>query len=188
MARSIVPLLAFALIASVPAFASEVVAVPQFKSLELRGGGSVVLVPGPAQRVTIVEGSSQFTHAYVDQHGSLKINTCERDCPRHYRMRIEIQSPHVPTLAVDGGGAISVGPGFASEHQITMAVNGGGTIDTRAVNAGSVTAAVNGGGEMLVRAASTLTGAVRGGGAVRYWGNPQVTSVIDGGGSIQPGH
>jgi hypothetical protein len=182
------PLFAMALVASVPALASEAVGVPHFNGVELRGGGDVVLVPGPVQRVTIVEGSSQFTHIYVDRQGSLKIDACDRDCPRHYQLRVEIQSPRVPTLAVDGGGEINVAGGFAPERELVAAVNGGGKIDTRAVEAGDVTAAVNGGGDLFVRAASRLTGAVRGGGVVRYWGNPEVTSAINGGGVIQRGY
>jgi hypothetical protein len=187
MSRSIIPLFAFAFAASVPAFASEVVPLPQFNAVELRGGGNVVVTPGPTERVTIVEGSSRFTRFAVDRNGSLKIDTCNSDCPHQYRLRIEIQSPHVPVLAVSGGGAINVGPGFGAERHLTLAVNGGGLIDTRSVNASEVTAAVNGGGELRVRAASALTGAVSGGGTVRYWGNPAVTSAIQGGGSIRPG-
>jgi hypothetical protein len=137
--------------------------------------------------VTIVEGSSRFTRLSVDRDGSLKIDACASDCPHLYRLRIEIQSPRVPVLAVDGGGAINVASGFGSERHLTLAVNGGGVIDTRSVNASEVTAAVNGGGELRVRAASALTGAVHGGGTVRYWGNPAVTSAIEGGGSIRPG-
>jgi hypothetical protein len=186
--RAIVPLFAMALVASVPAFAAEVVPVPQFTSVELRGGGSVVVVPGPAERVTVLDGSTQFTRVYVDRQRSLKIDACDRNCPQHYRLRVEVQSPRVPILAVDGGGDISVAPGFASEHELTLAVNGGGKIDTRAVNASDVTAAVNGGGNLFVRAASRLTGAVRGGGTVRYWGNPDVTSAVEGGGSVRPGY
>ncbi len=188
MIRTVVPLFAMALVASVPALASELVPVPHFDTVELRGGGNVVLVPGPAERVTIVEGSSRFTHVYVDRQGSLKIDVCDRDCPHEYRLRVEIQSPRVPTLAVDGGGAIEVASGFAPQHQLVAAVNGGGSIDSRPLNAGEVTAAVNGGGRLLVRAVSRLTGAVRGGGTVRYWGNPEVTSAIDGGGSVRPGY
>jgi hypothetical protein len=187
MVRSLYPLFAFALVASVPAVATELVSVPHFKAVDLRGGGHVTLVPGP-ERVTIVEGSSRYTHIYVDRHGTLKIDTCNEQCPHLYRLQVQVQSPRVPVLAVDGGGAINVAPGFAPEPQLVAAVNGGGVIDTRAVNVDDVTAAVNGGGELLVRAATELTGAVRGGGAVRYWGNPQVTSAIEGGGSIRPGH
>ena len=139
------------------------------------------------KRVTILEGSSRFTRIYVDQHGSLKIDVCNNDCPQHYRLRVEIQSPRVPVMAVDGGGAINVAGGFGPVPALTIAVNGGGKIDARSVDASDVTAAVNGGGQLLVRARSGLTGAVRGGGVIRYWGNPDVTSVVDGGGSIQPG-
>lgn len=188
MVRSLIPLFVLPLLASVPALASEVVPVPQFNAVELRGGGNVTVVPGPVERVIIVEGSSRFTRIYVDRQGALKIDACNRDCPRQYRLRVEIQSPRVPALAVDGGGAIAVAPGFAAERHLVVAVNGGGKIDTRSVDAADVTAAVNGGGELLVRARSSLTGAVRGGGTVRYWGNPAVTSAIDGGGSVRPGY
>jgi hypothetical protein len=186
MIRSIVPLFALALVASVPAFASELVPVPHFNAVELRGGGGVSVVPGP-ERVTILEGSSRFTRIHVDRHGSLKIDVCNDECPRNYRLRVQIQSPRVPVMAVDGGGTINVAPGFGPIRALTVAVNGGGRIDTRAVDASDVTAAVNGGGQLLVRARSGLTGAVRGGGSIRYWGDPAVTSAIDGGGSIRPG-
>lgn len=187
MIRTIFPLFALALVSSVPALGSELVPLPNFTTVELRGGGNVVVVPGPQERVSILEGSSSITRLSVDREGKLRIDACERDCPHQYRLRVEIQSPRVPALAVDGGGEINVERGFAPERRLVAAVNGGGKIDTRAVEAQDVTAAVNGGGDLFVRAASSLTGAVRGGGVVRYWGNPQVTSAIDGGGSVQPG-
>jgi hypothetical protein len=187
MIRTFLPLFGLAFAASVPAIGSEIVPVPYFDAVGLRGGGTVSIVPGPVQRVTIIEGSSRFTRIYVEHRNSLRIDACNRDCPQHYRLRIEVQSPRVPTLALDGGGAINVAGGFGPERELVAAVNGGGSIDTRAVNAGAVTAAVNGGGDLLVRASSRLTGAVRGGGAIRYWGDPQVTTAIDGGGTVQPG-
>ena len=179
------PLFAMAFVASVPALASEAVSVPHFNAVELRGGGDVVMVPGPAQRVTIVEGSSQFTRVYVDRHGSLKIDACDGNCPRRYELRIEIESPQVPALAVSGGGAIRVAPGFAAQREITVAVQGGGTVDTRAIEGNDVSAAVQGGGRLLVRARSNLSGAVSGGGEVRYWGDPQVSTAINGGGTVR---
>lgn len=188
MIRSIYPLFAVALMAAAPALASEVVPVPYFNAVGLRGGGDVVIVPGPVERVTILEGSSRFTHIYVENRGSLKIDACDGPCPRSYRLRVQIESPRVPVLAVDGGGTMSVAQGFAPQRQLVAAVNGGGRIDTRAVATADVTAAVNGGGELLVGAASSLTGAVRGGGDIRYLGNPAVTSAIEGGGSIRPGY
>lgn len=188
MVRSIYPLFAVALMAAAPALASEVVPIPHFNGVELRGGGDVVIVPGPVERVTILEGSSRVTHIYMENRGSLKIDACDGRCPPSYRLRVEIESPHLPVLAVDGGGNMTVARGFAPERQLVAAVNGGGRIDTRAVATADVTAAVNGGGELLVGAASSLTGAVRGGGDIRYLGNPVVTSAIEGGGSIRPGY
>jgi hypothetical protein len=147
----------------------------------------VSVVPGAGQRVTIVDGSSQFTHVWVERDGRLKIETCNNRCPQHYRMRIQIEAPRVPDLAVNGGGMISVQNGFKPQSQISLAVNGGGKVDSRAVDTNNVSAAVNGGGELLVRARSSLSAAVNGGGLVRYSGNPRVSSAIHGGGVVAPG-
>jgi hypothetical protein len=186
--RSTLPLFAFALLASAPALAVEPVAVPNFHSVELRGGGNVVVVPGPVERVTILEGSSQFTRMYVENDGQLRIDACNERCPREYRLRIEIQSPRVPSLAVSGGGTITTMGGFAPEGHLAAAVNGGGTIDARSVDALSVSAAVNGGGNLLVRPRSSLAAAVNGGGNIRYWGHPSVTMAVRGGGNVTEGY
>lgn len=182
--RSLVPLFALALVASAPALSTELVPVPAFRSVELRGGGNVTVVPGPAQRVTIVEGSSQYTRIHVERD-ALKIDACNEHCPRNYRLRIEVQSPRAPDLGVSGGGSVMAQPGFAPQSHLAAAVDGGGKVDARAVQAGTVTAAVNGGGEVFVSARSMLTAAVNGGGTVRYAGHPQVTSAVHGGGAVR---
>jgi hypothetical protein len=175
-----------ALAASVPAIAAENVPVPAFRNVELIGGGEVTLVPGAAQRVTIIEGSSQFTQMRVDRTGRLSIEVCNQRCPQHYTLRVEIQSPNVPGAGVTGGGTIRAAGGFGDQDHIAAGVNGGGVIDLRAVRGGTVAAGVNGGGKIFVNARSTLAAGVNGGGEVRYLGNPQVTSAIDGGGSVRP--
>ena len=185
--RSTLPLFALALAVSAPVLATEVVPVPGFRSVQLFGGGIVTVVPGPAQRVTILEGSSQFTRMRVERDGKLKILTCDDRCPRTYRLRVEIQSPRVPDLAISGGGLINAIRGFRPQSQVAVAINGGGKIDARAVEAASVTAAVNGGGEILVRPRSVLSAAVNGGGHVRYWGSPAVSMAVHGGGAVSPG-
>jgi hypothetical protein len=185
--RSTLPLFALAFAASAPVLASEVVPVPGFRAVELRGGGNVVVVPGAAQRVTIVEGSSEFTQMHLERDGKLRIDTCNERCPHFYRLRVEIQSPRVPDLGVSGGGAIAVQDGFRAQQQLSAAVNGGGKIDARAVEAANVSAAVNGGGDLTVRPRSALSAAINGGGHIRYWGNPVVSSAIHGGGAVSPG-
>jgi len=185
--RSILPLFAVAFAAAAPAVATEVVSLPPFRSVELRGGGIVTIVPGPAERVTIIEGSSQFTRMRVDNDDKLRIDTCFERCPPVYRLRVEIQSPRVPDLGISGGGAITAAGGFRPQQQLSAAVNGGGRIDARAVAASSVSAAVNGGGELLVSPRASLSAAVNGGGHVRYWGNPSVSMAVRGGGAVTRG-
>lgn len=183
--RSVIPLFAFAFAAASPALATEVVPVAGFRSVELRGGGTVIVVPGQTQRVTLLEGSTRFTGLSVGQDGKLRIETCNERCPERYRMRVEIQSPTVPDLAVSGGGSISTGGGFRPQTRLSVAVNGGGRIDARAIAASAVSAAVNGGGDTLVNARSSLSAAINGGGMVRYVGNPRISSAIHGGGLVR---
>ena len=182
--RSIMPLFAAAFLACAPALATELVPVSGFRSVELRGGGMVDVVPGPSQRVVILQGSSDITRIYVEHDGQLRIDTCMQLCPADYRLRVEIQSPHAPSLAVDGGGQMVTGPGFTPQQQLSAAINGGGHIDARSVDAIHVSAAVNGGGGILVRPRAALSAAVNGGGSVRYLGNPATSIAIRGGGSV----
>ena len=170
-----------------PAFGAEVVPVSQFRSIQLQGGGVVTVMPGPAERVTIVEGSSQYTHIRVERDGKLRIDTCDERCPQMYRLRVEIQSPFVPDLAITGGGVIATKGSFPSQSNLAVAINGGGHIDARAVEASAVSAAVHGGGRILVRARSSLAAAVNGGGLVNFWGNPSLTTAVHGGGAVLRG-
>ena len=182
--RSYLPLFMAAFAASAPALATEVVPVPAFRSVQLRGGGEVSIRPGPVQRVTIVEGSSRITRFRVERDGKLRIDVCDGNCPRQYRLRIDLQSPSAPDVAIAGGGLIRASAGFPAQRQLSAAVSGGGKIDMLAVSASSVNAAVHGGGLISVRPHSSLSAAVNGGGQVRYAGNPTVSSAINGGGSV----
>lgn len=167
------------------ASAQTTVPLAHFDSIELRGGGHVVLRHGAQQRVTILHGSTQYTHFGMEERGKLVIDACNSDCPWHYDLEIEIVTPDIRGVAIDGGGRIESAPGFPAQGSITAAVNGGGHIDVRNLAARSGTAAVDGGGHIEIRASASLTAAVNGGGNIRYVGNPQVTTAIDGGGSVQ---
>ena len=184
--RSIVPFFMTIMAASAPALAVETVPVPGFNSVQLRGGGEVVVKRGPVQRVTILEGSSQFTQMRVIRDGQLRIDVCDNRCPQHYRLRVEIQSPEMPDVAISGGGLIRALSGFAPQRELSAAIHGGGAIDVRAVQASDVSAAVNGGGQISVNSRDTLSAAVNGGGEVRYAGNPNVSMAVHGGGLVRP--
>jgi len=185
MVRSIFPLFAFAFVASAPALAGQPIPLPQFRTVELEAGGDVYIVPGPVQRVTLLNGSTEFTHFQMRRDGQLRITTsCSDRCPHEYNLRIEIQSPNVPDVAVHAGGSIIARPGFAPQEQISAAVSAGGTIDLRAAQADHVSAAVNAGGDIYVRPRRTLNAAVNAGGDIHYSGNPQVSMAVHDGGDV----
>jgi hypothetical protein len=185
--RSILPFFAVAFAASAPAFAVEPVAVPAFRAIQLHGGGIVTITPARVQRVTLLEGSTQFTRVRVDREGKLQIDACNEQCPHNYQLRIQIETPRIMGLGVNGGGQMTTANGFASQREIGVAVNGGGKIDARSIDAAAIGAAVNGGGQILVRSNGTLGAAVHGGGEIVYWGNPNVATSIAGGGAVRKG-
>ena len=164
--------------------AAEVVPTPAFRSIDLRGGGDVTIVRGPVQRVTIVSGSSQFTHIYLEREGQLRIDACNSRCPRNYPLQIRIESPTVPSVAIEGGGTIVAARGFAPQANLAAAVHAGGTIDLRAVDARDVSAAINAGGDIYVRPRVSLSAAVHAGGDIHYIGNPQVSMAVSNGGNV----
>lgn len=185
--RSLVPFFTAAIVASAPALAAEPVAVPAFRAIELHGGGIVMITPAPVQRVTLLEGSTQFTRVRVDREGKLEIHACNERCPHNYHLRIQVETPGIKGLGVNGGGLMTTANGFARQKEIGVAVNGGGKIDARSIDATSVGAAVNGGGLVLVRTNGTLGAAVHGGGEIVYWGSPTVATSIAGGGAVRKG-
>lgn len=188
LAPRALPIIAL-LAAAAPASAQEVVSVPRFDGVELRGGGEVTLTYGPVQKVTIRSGSSEFTRIRVSSRkpDQLVIDACNDRCPRRYDLRIEIRTPNVDALSVYGGGKITASTGFPRQKDIAVSVNGGGIIDLRSVPIREVAAAVNGGGKLMVRAEDDLAASVNGGGLISYWGKPRVTSAISGGGVVAPG-
>ncbi|HVZ92209.1 MAG TPA: DUF2807 domain-containing protein [Rhizomicrobium sp.] len=166
-----------------PALAATAVPVEHFDGVGLEGGGHVVIKHGAQQRVTLIDGSAQHTKIRVE-HGSLKIDACNQDCPHEYKLNIEIVTPELSAAAIEGGGHIVAESGFPSQRELSAAVEGGGHLDLSAIAADKVSAAVDGGGHIQVRAGKSLSAAVNGGGSIVYEGDPEVASAIDGGGSV----
>jgi Putative auto-transporter adhesin, head GIN domain len=182
-ARILLAATAVSLLAA-PSLAAEVVPLDHFNGVGLHGGGHVVLKHGAEQRVTILKGSTQFTRFRVEHGGGLQIDACNDRCPQQYYLEVEIVSPDLNAVAIEGGGAIVADGGFPSRGELSVAVSGGGTIDVRQMPAGSVNAAVNGGGKIKTAPKTALNAAVNGGGNITYWGNPAVSEAVSGGGSI----
>lgn len=163
---------------------NTVVPVGGFDSVELRGGGHVTLRYGKSERVTLVSGSTQFTHFHVEQGHNLVIDACNSECPSMYHLEIDIVTPRLASVAIDGGGHIESAPGFPAQGAIAAAVNGGGNIDLHSMAVADSTAAVSGGGHIRIRAEEHLTAAVNGGGSIVYSGKGDVTTAINGGGGV----
>ena len=182
--RILLPFVVAAFTLPVSTQAAEVVPTPAFRSIDLRGGGDVTIVPGPVQRVTIVSGSSAYTRITLEKEGQLRIDACNSRCPRNYALQIRIESPTVPSVAIKGGGTIVAARGFAPQQHVAAAVQAGGTIDLRAVDAAEVAAAINAGGDIYVRPRVRLSAAVNAGGDIHYSGNPQVSMAVANGGNV----
>ena len=80
--RSIIPLFAVAFAASAPAVATELVPVRRFRSIELRGGGEVTLVPGPGAardaRSTAAPSSRASRSTAGESFGSTPVTSAAR--------------------------------------------------------------------------------------------------------------
>jgi hypothetical protein len=180
-------LLSTSVLGSAAAMAAEAVSVPPFRSIELRGGGHVTLRSGSEQRVTILSGSTRYTHFHVRHDDQLVIDACDEACPHHYDLEIGIVTPGITGVALSGGGEIVAERGFGHQPSIDTAIQGGGDIDVRSIAASRGDAAVDGGGNIRLRAERNLEAAVNGGGNISYWGDPAVISAVNGGGSVNKG-
>jgi hypothetical protein len=166
-----------------PAMA-EVIPVGHFDQVGLEGGGHVLLKYGPTQKVTLLSGSTQYTTFKIRDRNRLEIKACNWHCPARYRLDIEIVTPNLDAVAIDGGGHIVAASGFPSQHELAAAIDGGGHLEMQALHADTVNAAIDGGGHIDVTAKDSLQAAIDGGGLITYRGDPQVTSAIDGGGTV----
>ena len=158
--------------------------VAPFESVALSDGGEVVIVHGPAQRVTIVEGEAGIRV----EGGRLLIGDCPAGCRRgHRRLRVEIVTPSLTGVSVADGGVVRTEGAFPRQPAIAASVASGGVIDLRALPAGRARAAVSQGGIILLSADETLDAAIAEGGRITYWGRPRVRSSVRHGGALERG-
>lgn len=158
-----------------------------FHAIQLRGGGHVVVRPGPAAQARLLRGDPRFTRILDQGDGRLRIDNCPQGCPRGYAAEVEVVSPQVAALSVSNGGTLEVRGGFPAQASLALAVHDGGTVDARAITAGDASAAVAEGGRILVRAEASLSAVIADGGAVTYWGRPRLSTQVAHGGVVRPG-
>jgi len=161
--------------------------LPPFSSIQVRNGGHVVARPAPAQRVTLLRGSLDYTRVAVTDGGVLVIDKCKVHCPRGYELEIEILMPKVSRISLANGGRIQTLGTFAAQADLGVAVAHGGTIDVRSMDVERVNASVEQGGRILTVPRRSLSARVNQGGVITYWGNARVDSSVEHGGVVNKG-
>jgi hypothetical protein len=187
MIKTILPALALAALTPSMALAGQVISVPQFKTIELHGGGIATLRHGDRQRVVLIKGDPKIAQIEVTGDGKFLLSPCRDTCWGNHELEVEITTPGIAAISVHGGGDLKAEGGFPRQPSLALSVNGGGDAYMRAIPADNVAVVVHGGGDAEVRAERTLTADVHGGGDVHFWGHPQVTSSTHGGGSVESG-
>jgi hypothetical protein len=91
-----------------------------FNSIEVNSG-HVVIRSAPTQRVTLLEGSLDYTRVAVEGD-VLVIEKCIDHCPRGYELEVEIVVPSVGAVSLENGGWIRSQGNFARQTDLTARV------------------------------------------------------------------
>ena len=174
-------------VAAAPLPMQTTLRLPPFNSIEMLEGGHVVLRAAPAQRVTLLSGSLDYTRLAVVNGDRLVIDKCNRKCPRGYRLELEISAPSFARITTANGGRVQSSGDFPRQSQLAVAVAHGGAIDVRSMAVDRVTASVDQGGAIFTVPRTLLIARVRQGGVITYWGDPQVTSSVGRHGGVNKG-
>lgn len=184
---TIAQLTAFAISAAEPVAAQTVVSVAPFSSVELHDGIKATLRHGPAQNVTLLNGSLEYTRFTVANGGRLVIEKCKSPCPRGYKVEIELVTPDIDEIVVEDGGTIQSQGSFPAQPEIRVAVRNGGAIDIRSMVLDRVTASVEQGGGIFTMPQSFLSASIQSGGVITYWGDARVEKSVRDGGAVRKG-
>ena len=158
--RSLLPLVRLALAAAAPALATESArsGVPLGPAARRRRSRRCAPARCSGSRSSRAARGSRASGSSAT--ASCKIDVCDGNCPRNYRLRIDIQSPQRARSSRSPAAAlIRAAGGFAPQRQLSAAISGGGKIDVaRGLRPSDVNAAVHGGGLISVRARSSAVG------------------------------
>ena len=175
--------LAASMLAPAAGEASPELEMPPFDSLQLQGGGLIILRHGPNQKLHLKKGSLDITPV---RQGVLVIDACKPSCAQGQGLVLEVVTPRLRSLGVIGGGRIEAQGAFPKQDRIGASVAGGGVLDARSLPAREVSASIKNGGSVLVRAESVLDARIVGGGEIRFWGDPSIVNrSTDGSGTVQ---
>jgi hypothetical protein len=181
----LLPVAALLPAASVPAAAQD--APADFRSIELRGGGTVIVRYGAIRNVAIRSGDPAL-RPIRSEGDRLVIDRCRERWREGHRIEVEITTPELAGLAVRDGGRIQVVGDFPAQPVVAASVSSGGIIDMRAVEAGRLSAAIAHGGLIYARPRTNLAASISNGGQITYWGEgASVSSTVRDGGVVVRG-
>jgi len=166
----------------------EIPLTSSFSSVELRNGGTVNLIHGQSQRVTLLKGDPESIGITIGDDGRLVIDRCPKRCQHRHALEVEVVTPALTAVAIAEGGTIQSRGDFPYQPQIEVAVSQGGIIDIRSMAAASVTASVYSGGRIFLKALTDLSAKVEQGGLITYWGDATVTSSVRNAAGVSKGN
>lgn len=171
------------------AAAQNAVSVGPFRSIEVNGGARVLVRHAAVQQVRVLQGNARISSIHLADAkgggGKLIVDTCPNSCPIGYRLIVQVDTPDVGGLGVNGDGRIDVAPGFPRRDSLAVGVNGKGSVDARAIAAGQISAGLNGSGEISLGPVDRLIAGLNGKGRILYRGHPRLTSGVQGGGRVE---
>lgn len=178
-----IALAAASLALAAPAFAGQVIPVGSFNAVEASDGAHVIIRHGNVQQVTMIEGSTEYSHFDV-RDGVLHLVTCQGwHCPWHYKFKVEVVMPDVKAIDASDGAYIETQGSFPGQRDLAVKATDGGNIDARAIAAANVNAHASDGGNLKIHPRQSMKAHADDGGNIEYWGNPTITTLVaeDGG-------
>ena len=174
------------------AHADTTVGVGQFHSVTIEGMGHVTFRHGDRQRVVLKEGDTNNTKIYV-KDGDLVFKSCPgtgflgwgNSCPSGYDLQVEITTPGLSGVEIDGSGKFDVAGSFPQQPKLAIEINGSGNVDLSGMPASSSDVAIHGSGKVFTTAHDRLDVEIAGSGTVIYSGAPHINQTIMGSGVVK---
>lgn len=174
------------------AFADTTVPVGHFNSVSIEGMGHVTFVHGAQQRVVLKQGDTGNTKVYV-KDGDLVFKSCpgkgwfgwNNSCPMGYELEVEITTPSISAVEIDGSGKIGARGPFPQQAKLDVEINGSGNVDLMGIPSGSSSVEINGSGKVRLAPRDKLDVEIAGSGSVIYAGAPRISQSIMGSGEVR---
>lgn len=182
--------------------------VAQFREVELRGAGSLVVMVGQPTSLSVTANQATLDKLRTEVKDGRLFIEHEPGGWNWFRrgstLKLVLTTPSLADLEVNGAGDVTITGATGPELELQVRgagnieasgdtqkleahVNGAGDMDLSKLIARDAKVSVNGAGNMKVHATGAFEATVNGVGSISYEGNPQpVKTEINGVGSIGP--